>query len=328
VLVFRDDHSEPRGLLKKLSENGAKLVIVVDPTGRLARVATRIRLTSPNEDPKLPAGRWLFVPSFPETLSPEARITVKAKPLSVRALRASNVAGILRGDDPKLRETYVVVSAHYDHEGALPFGAGDRVFNGANDDASGVTGLLEIAAAIAAMPERPKRSIIFATFAGEEEGLLGSREFVRHSPVPLDKIVANLNFEHLGRPDSDGASYVGKAAATGFDFSTLGATLAEAGQAAGVDIFKHEKFSDPFFAASDNYSFAVAGIPSLTVCHGFIFPEYHALGDHWEKINVDSMTQVLRALAMGALRIADDAVAPQWSETNEKASKFRESSRR
>ena len=328
VIVFRGDTAKPREVLKQLGAIDAKLVIVVDPTGAVARMATNIPLAKAGEQPRLPQHHWLFVPSFPANVAADARITVKAKPVAIRPISARNVAGLFRGSDPVLRDTYVVVSAHYDHVGMTPFGTGDLIYNGANDDASGVTGVLEMAAALAALPERPKRSILFVTFAGEEEGLLGSREFVQHPPVPIEKIVADINFEHLGRPDADGTSYVGKAAATGFDFSTLGPALADAGRDVGIEIFKHEKFSDPFFEASDNYPFAQAGIPSLTVCHGFLFPEYHAPGDHWEKIDSESMTHVLRALTLGTLKIADDARAPQWNEANEKTREFRKSTGR
>ena len=327
VVVFRGDVSRPQHVLKQLAGSGAKLVIVVDPTGSAARVATRIQIASAGQDPVVRPGRWLFVSSFPEHLAPDARISVAAKPVAIRTLPARNVVGLLRGSDPVLRDTYVVVSAHYDHEGLRPFGAGDGIFNGANDDASGVTGVLELAAAFAPLPARPKRSILFVTFAGEEHGLKGSREFVRTPPVALSKIVANVNFEHLGRPDSDGASQVGKGSITGFDFSTIGSTLTEAARLAGFTFFKHEKYSDPFFEASDNLSFARVGIPAHTVCSGFMFAEYHAPGDHWEKIDAVNMAGLVRALGLGVLTIAEDGRVPQWNEANEKTLKFRQAAK-
>jgi Zn-dependent M28 family amino/carboxypeptidase len=189
--------------------------------------------------------------------------------------------------------------------------------------ASGVTALLEMAESFARLPQRPRRSILFVAFAGEEAGLLGSREFVKSPPVALHKIVANVNFEHLGRPDADGASQVGKGSITGFDYSTIGASLSEAARLAGFNLFKHEKYSDPFFAASDNLSFAKQGIPAHTVAAGFMFPEYHAQGDHWEKIDSDNMAGLVRALALGVLRIADDPRAPQWNEAIEKTEPYR-----
>ena len=327
VLVYRGDVSQPQELMKLLGASHAKLVIVVDPSGAMVRAVARTRVLPSTREPRLPAGRWLFVSSFPEALPPDARITVKAKPLAVRPLSARNVAGWLRGSDPVLRDTSVVVSAHYDHEGIKPFGTGDRIFNGANDDASGVTAVLEMADSFARLPQRPRRSILFVAFAGEENGLLGSREFVKHAPVELSRIVANINFEHLGRPDADGSNYIKKATVTGFDFSTIGATLTEAGDLAGFEFFKHEKYSDAFFAASDNYSFAQAGIPAHTVSNGYLFPEYHAPGDHWEKIDCDNMAGLTRALALGVLTMADDVRAPQWNGANEKTEAFRKAAR-
>ena len=327
VVVFRGDLSRPQQVLKQLAANGAMLVIVVDPTGATARMATRITIVPAGQDPVVRPGRWLFVSSFPENLAPDARISVAAKPVAIRTLSARNVVGLLRGSDPVLRDTYVVVSAHYDHEGRRPFGAGDGIFNGANDDASGVTGVLELAAAFAPLPARLRRSILFVTFAGEEHGLKGSREFIRAPPVALSKIVANVNFEHLGRPDSDGGNQVGKGSITGFDFSSIGSTLTAAAGLAGFTFFKHEKYSDPFFEASDNLSFARVGIPAHTVCSGFLFAEYHAPGDHWEKIDAVNMAGLVRALGLGVLTITDDVRVPQWNEANEKTLKFREAAK-
>ena len=327
VLVYRGDVSKPQELMKLLGAGNAKLVIVVDPSGSMVRAVARPRVMASTREPRLPVGRWLFVPSFPEALPPDARITVRAKPLAVRPISARNVAGLLRGSDPVLRDTYVVVSAHYDHEGIKPFGTGDRIYNGANDDASGVTAVIELADSFARLPQRPRRGILFVAFAGEENGLLGSREFVRNPPVELARIVANINLEHLGRPDADGSNYIKKATVTGFDFSSIGATLTEAAGLAGFEFFKHEKYSDPFFAASDNYSFAQAGIPAHTVSNGYLFPEYHAPGDHWEKIDCENMAGLTRALALGVLTIADDARGPQWNEANEKTEAFRKAAK-
>jgi hypothetical protein len=325
VVVFRGEIGDrPKDLLRQLGALEAKLMIVVDPSGRLVRAATRIATVPEGQEPKVSEGRFLFVPAFPENLAPDARITVKAKPMAIRPVPARNVAGVFRGSDPMLRDTYVVVSAHYDHEGMRPFGSGDRIYNGANDNASGVTGMLEMAASFAALPERPKRSVIFAAFAAEEDGMLGSQEFVKHSPVPIEKIVANVNFEHLGRPDADGTSYLRKGTITGFDFSTIATTLTAAARTMGVELLKHEKFSDPYFKASDNLSFAEVGIPAHTVSNGFIFPEYHAVGDQWEKIDSENMTGLVRALMLGVLTLADDPRAPQWNETNEKTLEYRQ----
>src|SRR5689334_1224416 len=129
---------------------------------------------------------------------------------------ARNVAGILRGSDPALRDTYVVLSAHYDHVGMRQNGD-DKIFNGANDDGSGTVSVIEIAAALAAAPRHPKRSILFLTFFGEERGLWGSRYYSTHPLVPLEKTVAALNLEQVGRTDATNGPQIGVASLTGFD---------------------------------------------------------------------------------------------------------------
>lgn len=327
VILYRSPSDDAQESFKELAANQARLTIVVDPAGGLARRIVRSRAFPADRESSLPKGRWLFVPSFPTGLPADARVSVRARPVAVTAAGSRNVVGILRGSDPALADTYLVVSAHYDHVGMDPFGSGDRIYNGANDDASGVTGLIEIAEALSKLPERPKRSIIFAAFAGEESGLLGAREFVRNPPVPLSRIVGNLNMEHLGRPDSDGIDARGKGSITGFTFSSITQALVDAGKLSGTEVYRHEKYSDDFFNASDNAAFAQKGIPAHTICNGFLFAEYHQQGDHWEKIDADNLARLARTIALGVLTLADDARAPQWNEAEEKTAKYREAAK-
>ena len=133
---------------------------------------------------------------------------------------APNVAGILEGSDPVLKDEYVVFSAHMDHIGiGAPNADGDSINNGADDDASGTTALIEIAAAFASLDTRPKRSMIFLLVSGEEKGLWGSAHFVENPPVPTERMVANLNVDMVGRnwPDT--------IVAIGMEYSDLGATV-------------------------------------------------------------------------------------------------------
>ncbi|HEX6064864.1 MAG TPA: M28 family peptidase, partial [Longimicrobiales bacterium] len=123
-----------------------------------------------------------------------------AIPAQVIEHRPPNVAGILRGSDPALRNTYVVISAHMDHVGVgTPDATGDSIYNGADDDASGTSGVLEVAEALAVLPERPARSVLFLLVSGEEKSLLGSRYFSEHPTVPVQQIVANVNIDMIGR---------------------------------------------------------------------------------------------------------------------------------
>ena len=228
-------------------------------------------------------------------------------------VKVHNVIGMLRGSDPALQDTYVFVTAHYDHLGLASSGD-DRVFNGANDDASGVASVIEIAAALAAREHRPKRSIVFMAFFGEEEGLLGSLYYTRHPILPLDKTVADINLEQLGRTDDTGGPQVGTATLTGFEYSDLPAIFQQAGDSAGVKVYALPNGGNEFFERSDNYSFAENGIPAHTAVVAVDFPDYHRVTDEWPKIDYDNMAKVDRMLALGVLGIADQEQPPQWNK--------------
>jgi hypothetical protein len=240
-----------------------------------------------------------------------------------RPVALRNVIGTLPGSDPILKDTYIIVTAHYDHLGQGAPVDGDAVFNGANDDASGTASVVELAAAFRSLPEPPKRTIVFMTVFGEEKGLLGTQYYVRNPVFPLEKTVANLNLEHLGRTDSDDGPQIGRLQVTGFDYSDLPAILQAAGKNSGVQFANHPTKSDSFFGRSDNFVFAQAGIPAHTVCAAFEFPDYHGVGDHWDKIDYDNLAKLNRAIAAGLWTLAGRAEAPQWNETNSKADRYR-----
>src|SRR5262245_6874724 len=166
-------------------------------------------------------------------------------------VKLRNVVGLLRGSDPALKDSYVIVSAHYDHIGVRPTGEGDRINNGANDDGSGTVSVIELATALASVKQRPKRSVVFIAWFGEEKGLQGSRYYGRHPTFPLEKTVAMVNLEHLGRTDDSEGPRLNSATLTGFDFTDLGPIFRAAGEKTGVDVYKHEKNSDAFFSRSD-----------------------------------------------------------------------------
>jgi hypothetical protein len=240
----------------------------------------------------------------------------KATPLKLR-----NVVGLLRGSDPALKDSYILLTAHYDHLGVRGSGEGDHIFNGANDDASGTASVIEIAHALAAGP-RPKRSIVFIALFGEEMGLVGSRYYAQHPLFPLAKTVADLNLEQVGRTDVDGGTHAGQLNATGFDFTSLTGVLREAGKETGIQVIKDEQRSDPYFGRADNQAFADAGIPSHTLSVGYEFPDYHAVGDEWPKLDYDNMAKVDRTIALALYRVADSAEAPQWNAANPKTARY------
>src|SRR5207237_698572 len=147
--------------------------------------------------------------------------------------------------------------------------------NGANDDASGVASIIEIAQALAAAP--PRRSVLFIAWFGEEPGLLGSRYYARRPLVPFAKTVAKLNLEQLGRTDGDHPA--GSLIMTGYTYSDLSKALELAGAATGVKIDDPGANGDAYFARSDNQSLADRGVPAHTIAVAFEFPDYHAVGD-------------------------------------------------
>jgi len=221
-----------------------------------------------------------------------------------------------------LKNTYVMLSAHYDHLGIRD----GEIFNGANDDGSGTVSVLEIAAAMAAQKERPRRSIVFVALFGEELGLLGSRYYARNPVFPLKDTVANLNLEQVGRTDDSEGAQVNSATMTGYDYSTIGATLRRAGERTGIRFYKHPTNSDRYFARSDNQALADAGVPAHTLCVAFGFPDYHGKDDTWDKVDYDNMARVNRMVAVALRDIANDRTAPAWTNVPN-AAKYLEAAR-
>ncbi len=218
-----------------------------------------------------------------------------------------NVIGVLRGSDETLQKQAVLFSAHLDHLGSNPALRDDSIYNGADDDASGVTAVLTLADAIGGMKERPKRSVLFMTFWGEESGLLGSKQFVANPSWPLDQIVANVNIEMIGRPEG-GAR--GKIWMTGWQESDLGILMSRSAKAWGIEIFEHPKFSSMLYRASDNWSFVERGVIAHSFSAGSLHPDYHQVDDEWDRLEIPHMTQVIQGLWLGSLPILDGTQTP------------------
>lgn len=233
-----------------------------------------------------------------------------------------NVIGILRGSDPALKDTCVLVTAHYDHVGRDPNAKGDQIYNGANDDGSGTVSVMELARALASLKERPRRSIVFMTFFGEEKGLLGSRYYARHPAWPLAQTVAELNLEQVGRTDSTEGRQLDNLTVTGFDYSDVTAYLERAGELTGIKIYKNSSNSDLYFTASDNASLAQAGVPAHSLTVAFDYSDYHGLGDEWQKIDYDNMAKVDRAIGLALIMLTSTDQAPHWNARNAKTAPF------
>lgn len=217
-----------------------------------------------------------------------------------------NVIGVLPGTDPELSKECILFTAHLDHLGTMTH-AGDNIYNGADDDASGVTAVLTLADAFSKAPA-PKRSIVFMTFWGEESGLLGSKEFVARPTWPLDRICANINIEMIGRPE-DGAR--GKIWVTGWNESDLGKVMHDSAHAWGGDIFEHPKFSAMLYRSSDNWSFAQSGVIAHSFSAGSLHADYHKPDDEWDRLEIPHMTQVIRNLFVGSLPLVSGEVTPK-----------------
>ena len=252
----------------------------------------------------------------------EATVSAHVAAPIVTPVKLRNVAGVLRGADPQLKDTYVIVTGHYDHLGVRPNAQGDGIYNGANDDASGTASVIAVAGALAELEEKPKRTIVFVTVFGEEAGGLGARWYTSHPIFPIAKTVADINLEQLGRTDDSEGPKVAQFNLTGFDYTDIAATFAKAGAVTGVQVIKHERNSDAFFGRSDNATFADAGIPSTTLSVSYVFPDYHQPGDEWQKLDYDNLAKVDVTVALGILDMANSAQAPQWNKENPKTARY------
>jgi Zn-dependent M28 family amino/carboxypeptidase len=181
---------------------------------------------------------------------------------TVSHLRSENVIGVIRGSDPRLREQHVAFSAHWDHFGVGPVVDGDSIYNGALDNASGTADLLAVARAAAEMPA-PRRSLLFVFVTAEESGLLGSKFYAENPTVQVDRIIANLNV--------DGGNLLGRSRdlrVLGDTKSSLGPALRDFIMPRGMRISPDEHPERGYFYRSDHFSFAKAGIPTVSIAAG------------------------------------------------------------
>ncbi|MFQ6615210.1 MAG: M28 family peptidase [Fidelibacterota bacterium] len=239
----------------------------------------------------------------PQSFHIPVQVFVKTSLEKVEA-KTWNVVGMVKGSDPELADEYVVVGAHYDHlgwggEGSL---APDTVaiHNGADDNASGTAGLLELAEWFSGHPG--KRSIIFAAFGAEELGLLGSTHFVNDPPVPLENVVAMLNMDMIGRME-DSTLVVG-----GVGTSSIWKDLVN--DRAGP-LGLSPKFDDPGYGSSDHQSFYLKDIPVLFFFTG-IHDDYSRPSDDWEKINIPGEERIVRLVRDVTREVATRKETPNF----------------
>jgi hypothetical protein len=249
------------------------------------------------------------------------RLVVRA-PADRDLLSSENVVARWRGRDTKLWAEHVVYTAHLDHLGIGPAVNGDSIYNGARDNASGVAGLLAVARAFAALPARPRRSVVLVATTAEEPGLLGSTHFVTHSPMPLDGIVAAINLDGLAVfwPLRDAGGW-------GARHSDLGAIFEQAARAARLEATLPPDDDKVLLRFSDQASFARRGIPSVWLVYGDKSRDPRAspadLNGRWDRshtpgddmtlpFDFDSSARLARAAFLTGHLVADRVPRPRW----------------
>ncbi len=296
--------------IRAFKEKKTKVVLIpCDDDSILPQIAERLLQKSLFlKDGLKPECAVVLVSSDTNPVGKELSIQVAAQREVQNPVR--NVVGILRGSDPKLSQQAVLISAHLDHIGVRSYGD-DRINNGADDNATGVTTVVSLADAFASLKTKPRRSIVFVTFWGEEKGLLGSRHFADNPLWPLSKIVANINIEMVGRPEQDARE---KAWMTGWKHSNLGPIMNSGSQRVGVEIFNRTDVGEMLYARSDNYSFVRKGVVAHSFSAGSLHADYHQPSDEWEKLDIPHMTKVIQGLFAGALFVAETSDTPTASE--------------
>jgi hypothetical protein len=245
---------------------------------------------------------------------PGVRVALHNRNRERRRGDSANLVGLVEGSDPKLKDEVVVICAHYDHDGVAPDGT---VFPGADDNGSGTVGVVALARALAAAPVKPKRSVLFAIFAAEERGLLGSYYYVQNPLVPLNLTRAVINFDLIGRDEAPSAQTKGLIEIepdTSNLLNLIGlryspdyrAAVERANAQTGLKLsykWDDEAALNVYFR-SDQFPFALKGIPATWWFTGF-HPDYHQSTDTVDKINFEKMAKILRLAYLTGWDFAD-----------------------
>lgn len=233
--------------------------------------------------------------------------------MSKRQTISSNVIATISGSDPILKDEFVVYTAHYDHVGVgQPDAAGDSIFNGARDNAVGVSTVLMAAKYFGENP--PKRSVMFVLFTGEEKGILGSEWFVERSPIPLDQFAYCLNSDNAGYTDKSAATVIGLAK------TTVGALITQSIEQVGLRVIADPMAEQGLYGRSDNVHFAKAGIPAVNIGMGIesfdenIKKVYHKAADNPETLDYEYLTKYFRAYVNLARQLANTSERLYWEE--------------
>jgi hypothetical protein len=237
-----------------------------------------------------------------------------------QVIQTRNVVGVIQGSDPRLKQEYVLVTGHYDHVGQT----GPFIYHGADDNASAVAAVIAVAEAFTASGTTPKRSLMFLIFEAEEDGLLGAFHYVDHPIVPLDKTVAVLNSDMIGRDEDDpewnttadqnrnGVNVIG----TLYN-PDLRRVIDAENQRIGLTLDYKTDGNDPegWFSRSDQYPFAVKHVPMVLFNTGE-HPDYHTANDTWDRINYPKIEKIARLIYLSARTLADGASRPKFVPEN------------
>jgi hypothetical protein len=271
----------------------------------------------------------------------DTTLTLHLRNTSTSEGRISNVVGLLKGSDPRLAAETIIISAHHDHDGMTPCAPGKEgvdqagqplaagsecndIWHGADDNASGTAGVIALARAFAANGTKPKRSILFVVFAGEERGLLGSYWMAAHPLRPLSKTKAMINFDMIGRdekasPQTDGlievpADTANRLNLVGAEYSPDYALIVnDENHNIGLTIddrFDHENALNVLFR-SDQFPFLLRNVPAMWWFTGF-HPDYHHITDTAEKIDYAKMTKILQLAYLTSWRFSTDDGTPKF----------------
>lgn len=251
--------------------------------------------------------------SPPQNVLPLDGITMNlSAPFEVSEHTPPNVVAMVRGSDPDLQNEYIVYTAHFDHVGVgIPNEAGDSVYNGADDNASGTSVLLEVASAFAALEVPLARSVIFLAVSGEEKGLLGSKYFSENPTVPIEEIILNINMDMVGRNHPDTVIGIGR------QYTNLGAltdrVLREHPEL-GFTLIEDPKPEEQGFFRSDHLHFVNKDIPAIFFSAGFDHEDYHKPSDEVALIDTDKAARIGRMVFHLGVLIAGGTVDPEWTE--------------
>lgn len=263
----------------------------------------------------------------PVTLNAKVDMALRSQ---VQRLTSPNVVGIFRGNDPTLKNEFVVYSAHWDHLGIRPDQPGDNIYNGAVDNATGIAGILAIAKACASLAIKPKRSILFIATTAEEQGLLGAEYYARNPLVPLKNTVANINLDSMNV-----LGQTSDITPLGADRSTLGKFIEEVCKENSVAISPDARPEQGSFYRSDHFPFAKAGVPAVSFNPGSKFVghseswgaeqfsdynqhRYHQPADEYSpNWDFTGMIQQAKLAFLIGLRVANADQTPQWNKGDE-----------